>query len=163
GIALAMLVVDEAHYAKNPAAERTKAIRAWTGRTGRVLFLTGTPMENKVEEFRTLVGHLRPDLVYRINAVDGLIGAQRFRGAVAPVYLRRNQSDVLADLPPRLDTEEWIELEGAALAAYREAVASGNFMAMRRAAFAPGNPADSAKLDRLIQIVEEAALNGRKT
>src|SRR5262249_26666742 len=88
GIALAMLVVDEAHYAKNPAAERTKAIRAWTGRTGRVLFLTGTPMENKVEEFRTLVGHLRPDLVYRINAVDGLIGAQRFREAVAPVYLR---------------------------------------------------------------------------
>jgi SNF2 family DNA or RNA helicase len=163
GLALAMLVVDEAHYAKNPAAERTKAVRTWARMTGRVLFLTGTPMENKVEEFRTLVAHLRPDLVYHINAVDGLIGAQRFREAVAPVYLRRNQSDVLEELPPRLETEEWVELEGAALAAYREAVASGNFMAMRRAAFAPGNPANSAKLDRLIQIVEEAASNGRKT
>lgn len=163
GIHLAMLVADEAHYAKNPAAERTKAVRDWIRRTGRVLFLTGTPMENRVEEFRTLVGHLRPELVYGINAVDSLAGAQRFRQAVAPVYLRRNQSDVLEELPPRLDTEEWIALEGAALAAYREAVASGNFMAMRRATFAPGNPADSAKLSRLLEIVEEAASNGRKT
>jgi SNF2 family DNA or RNA helicase len=162
GIRLAMLVVDEAHYVKNPAAERTKVVRDWIRRTGRILFLTGTPMENKVEEFRTLVGHLRPDLVYRINAVDGLVGAQRFRQAVAPVYLRRNQSDVLEELPPRLDTEEWVTLEGAALVAYREAVASGNFMAMRRAAYAPSNPADSAKLGRLLEIVEEAASNGRK-
>ena len=162
GIPLAMLVVDEAHYVKNPAAERTKAVRDWTRRTGRVLFLTGTPMENKVAEFRALVGYLRPDLMYRINAVDGLIGADRFRQAVAPVYLRRNQSDVLEELPPRLDTEEWVALEGAALAAYREAVASGNFMAMRRAAFASPDPADSAKLSRLIEIVEEAASNGRK-
>jgi superfamily II DNA or RNA helicase len=162
GIHLGMLVVDEAHYAKNPAAERTKTVRHWISRTRRVLFLTGTPMENRVEEFRTLVGHLRPDLAYRISAVDGLVGAQRFRQAVAPVYLRRNQSDVLEELPPRLDTEEWVALEGATLVAYREAVASGNFMAMRRAAFAHSNTADSAKLSRLVEIIEEAASNGRK-
>ena len=35
-------------------------------------------------------------------------------------------------------------------------------MAMRRAAYAPGRPADSAKLGRLAEIVEEAAANGRK-
>jgi superfamily II DNA or RNA helicase len=163
GMHLGMLVVDEAHYTKNPTAERTKAVRDWIIRTRRVLFLTGTPMENRVEEFRTLVGHLRPDLAYRISAIDGLVGAQRFRQAVAPVYLRRNQSDVLEELPPRLDTEEWVALGGAALITYREAVASGNFMAMRRAAFAPGNPADSAKLSRLLEIVEEAAANGRKS
>jgi SNF2 family DNA or RNA helicase len=33
---------------------------------------------------------------------------------------------------------------------------------MRRAAYAPGRPADSAKLGRLVEIVEEAASNGRK-
>ena len=55
-----MLVVDEAHYTKNPNAQRTQAVREWAGRSRRVLFLTGTPMENKVEEFRVLVGHLRP-------------------------------------------------------------------------------------------------------
>ena len=110
GIDLGLLVVDEAHYAKNAAAERTKAVQEWARTTSRVLFLTGTPMENRVEEFRVLVSHLRPDLPLRVNNVDGLIGAGHFRTAVAPVYLRRNQSDVLEELPPRLDIEEWVEL-----------------------------------------------------
>ena len=162
GVDLGLLVVDEAHYAKNMTAERTKAVRHWAGTTSRVLFLTGTPMENRVEEFRVLVSHLRPDLVLRINNVDGLIGASHFRTAVAPVYLRRNQSDVLAELPPRLDIEEWVELTNHDLEAYRGAVAAGNFMAMRRAAYMSGRPAHSAKLGRLVEIVEEAASNGRK-
>jgi SNF2 family DNA or RNA helicase len=119
-------------------------------------------MENRVEEFQVLVSHLRPDLVLDVNRMDGLLGADRFRTAVAPVYLRRNQSDVLEELPPRLDTQEWVELRGRDLDAYADAVATGNFMAMRRAAYAPGRPADSAKLGRLVEIVEEAASNGRK-
>ena len=162
GVNLGMLIVDEAHYAKNMSAERTKAVRNWAGTTNRVLFLTGTPMENRVDEFRVLVSHLRPDLMLRINNVDGLIGAGHFRTAVAPVYLRRNQSDVLEELPPRVETEDWVELKSRDLDAYRHAVAAGNFMAMRRAAYAAGRPADSAKLGRLVEIVEEAAANGRK-
>lgn len=162
GLELDMLVVDEAHYAKNPAAARTRAVQEWSARTGTVLFLTGTPMENKVEEFRTLVSHLRPDVADDIRRTDGVLGATHFRKAVAPVYLRRDQSDVLAELPPRIDTQEWMTLEGQALGAYREAVASGNFMAMRRAAYMPGTPAHSAKLHRLVEIVDEAAANGRK-
>jgi superfamily II DNA or RNA helicase len=159
---LGLLVVDEAHYAKNMNAERTKAVREWAGTTSRVLFLTGTPMENRVEEFRVLVSHLQPGLLPRINNADGLIGAGHFRAAVAPVYLRRNQSDVLEELPPRVDTEEWVELRGRDWEAYRVAVAAGSFMAMRRAAYAPGRPADSAKLGRLVEIVEEASANKRK-
>jgi superfamily II DNA or RNA helicase len=162
GIQLGLLVVDEAHYAKNPAAERTKAVRAWASRTERVLFLSGTPMENRVEEFRSLVGHLRPDIAARVRPLDGLVGAARFRQAVAPVYLRRNQADVLDELPPRIESEDWVTLEGPALAAYRNAVASGNFMAMRRAAYVPASAAGSAKLARLAEIAEEASSNGRK-
>ena len=162
GVDLGMLVVDEAHYTKNMSAERTKAVRQWASTTNRVLFLTGTPMENRVEEFQVLVSHLRTDLMLRVSTVDGLIGASHFRTSVAPVYLRRNQSDVLAELPPRVDIEDWVELKTRDLDAYRHAVAAGNFMAMRRAAYAPGRPADSAKLGRLVEIVEEAAANGRK-
>lgn len=156
GLTLGMLTVDEAHYSKNPSALRTKAVRSWAARTGRVLFLTGTPMENRVEEFRTLVGHLRPAIAAGVRSVDGAVGGTRFRKAVAPVYLRRNQDDVLSELPPRLETEEWVELHGKALLAYREAVYAGNFMAMRRAAFAPGTVEDSAKLRRVAEIAEEA-------
>jgi hypothetical protein len=162
GVTLGMLTVDEAHYTKNPSALRTKAVRSWAARTGRVLFLTGTPMENRVEEFRTLVGHLRPEIAAGVSSVDGAVGGTRFRKAVAPVYLRRNQDDVLSELPPRLETEDWVELDGKALVAYREAVYAGNFMAMRRAAFAPGTVEDSAKLRRLVEIAEEAIADGHK-
>lgn len=162
GISIDMLVVDEAHYIKNPVAQRTAAVQRWIVRADRTLYLTGTPMENRVEEFRALVGHLQPAVANGIRAVDGLAGADKFRRAVAPVYLRRNQEDVLEELPPRLQTEEWVSLEADDFDAYRDAVGSGNFMTMRRAAYAPATVTGSAKLARLSAIVEEASENDRK-
>src|SRR5207302_7217721 len=119
GVDVTVLVVDEAHYIKNPTAERTKEVRRWIDGVDRVLFLTGTPMENRVEEFRTLVGHLQPEVARRIPTTVGIAGAKPFQKAVAPAYLRRNQEDVLQELPPRVDTEEWVQLEKDDLAAYR--------------------------------------------
>jgi superfamily II DNA or RNA helicase len=161
-VSLAMLVVDEAHYAKNPNALRTQAVNEWAARSRRVLFLTGTPMENKVAEFRVLVGHLRPEVAENLGLADESLDGTEFREKVAPVYLRRNQEDVLSELPGRLETQEWVALEGAALRAYRKAVMEGNFMAMRRAAFDPGTVKGSPKLRRLVEIVGEAADGGRK-
>ncbi|MBT2235297.1 DEAD/DEAH box helicase [Nonomuraea sp. NEAU-A123] len=155
-----MLVVDEAHYVKNPEARRSKAVAAWCGRVERVLFMTGTPMENRVEEFRNLVGHLQPALRAQVRGSDAAAGAQAFRRAVAPVYLRRNQEDVLTELPDLVHVDEWEELSAADADAYREAVAAGNFMAMRRAAYAV--PDKSAKLERLRELVDEAAGSGLK-
>jgi SNF2 family DNA or RNA helicase len=161
-VPVAMMVVDEAHYAKNPNALRTKAVSEWAGRSRRVLFLTGTPMENKVDEFRVLVGHLRPEVAENLDIADEALDGTKFREQVAPVYLRRNAEDVLSELPARLETQEWVALEGAALRAYRKAVMEGNFMAMRRAAFDPGTVKGSPKLRRLVEIVREAADGGRK-
>ncbi|MFB4274322.1 DEAD/DEAH box helicase [Nonomuraea sp. MTCD27] len=157
---VALLVVDEAHYVKNPETKRSRAVAAWCGRARRVLFLTGTPMENRVEEFRTLISYLRPDLAAGLRNSDVVAGAQAFRKAVAPVYLRRNQQDVLAELPDRVEADEWVEFSGADFEAYKQAVAEGNFMAMRRAAYA--EPATSAKLKRLLELVEDAEANGLK-
>jgi SNF2 family DNA or RNA helicase len=161
-VSVAMLVVDEAHYAKNPNALRTQAVSEWAARSRRVLFLTGTPMENKVDEFRVLVGHLRPEVAENLDIADEALDGTKFREQVAPVYLRRNAEDVLSELPARLETQEWVALDGAALRAYRKAVVEGNFMAMRRAAFDPGTAKGSQKLRRLVEIVSEAADGGRK-
>lgn len=157
-----LLVVDEAHYVKNPDARRTHAVKSWIDEAQRTLFLTGTPIENRVEEFRTLVSHLQPSLARRLRAMDGLAGANAFRSAVAPAYLRRNQVDVLEELPPLVEAEQWVDFKADDHAAYREAVASGNFMAMRQAAYAPYSPSGSAKLERLVELVEEASTAGRK-
>lgn len=160
--ALAMLVVDEAHYVKNPQAQRSRTITQWTGRAKRVLFLTGTPMENRVEEFKSLVDYLQPELAPRINGRHGIAGPDAFRQAVAPVYLRRNQRDVLTELPELIQIDEWEEFGKRDFEAYRAAVTAGNFMAMRRAAYAVPDPRHSAKLQRLLEIADEAGDNGHK-
>ena len=133
---LGLLVVDEAHYVKNPRARRTRLVAAWAERTWRVLLMTGTPMHNRLEEFLELVGMLQPAVADAVPRHAGLAGPEAFRRAVAPVYLRRNQVDVLVELPDLVATEEWVEPTPAGERAYREAVAGGSFMAMRRAAFA---------------------------
>ncbi|MER5937737.1 DEAD/DEAH box helicase [Streptomyces sp. NPDC001928] len=157
---LGMLVVDEAHFVKNPRTRRSMAVSEWAEHCDRVLFLTGTPMENRVEEFRSLVRILQPELAESVDDHDGVAGSKAFRKAVAPVYLRRNQQDVLTELPALQHTDEWEEPSAQDEDAYREAVRAGNFMAMRRAAYA--RPERSAKLDRLREIAAEAAENGLK-
>ncbi|MGH3902695.1 MAG: DEAD/DEAH box helicase, partial [Pseudonocardiaceae bacterium] len=156
---VAALVVDEAHYVKNPDAARSKVVATVAGKAQRMLFMTGTPMENRVEEFRNLVGYLQPRIAARVDATDALAGARAFRRAVAPVYLRRNQDDVLTELPEKIEVEDWVQLSPEDAAAYASAVRSRNLMEMRQAAF---RSARSAKLERLLEIVEEAAEDGMK-
>ncbi|WP_042373032.1 DEAD/DEAH box helicase [Streptacidiphilus neutrinimicus] len=156
----AMTVVDEAHYVKNPTAQRARHVAALVDRSERALFLTGTVMENRVGEFRNLVGYLQPELAVELRDGDHVAGAAAFRRAVAPAYLRRNQQDVLTELPEVVHTDEWTEFSPADAAAYREAVLAGNFQAMRRAAYA--TPGQSAKLDRLGELVREASAVGEK-
>ncbi|MEU0025488.1 DEAD/DEAH box helicase [Streptomyces sp. NPDC006335] len=156
-----LLVVDEAHSVKNPKAKRSQAVALWAERCGRTLLMTGTPMENRVVEFHNLVRLLDGDLADSLGERDAVAGSVAFRKAVAPVYLRRNQEDVLTELPSLQQTDQWEELSASDEEAYREAVRAGNFMAMRRAAYM--RPERSAKLDRLREIVQEAGENGQKT
>jgi hypothetical protein len=168
---LAILVVDEAHYVKNPDTQRSRSVARWARHAERVLFLTGTPMENRVEEFQALVAHLQPDVGARVDGMTVVAGPAAFQTAVAPVYIRRNQSDVLDELPDLIPSLDWVDPTSADLESYRRAVGSDNFMAMRRAAYlsaGPGGPRSareverSAKLARLTDIVEEASEEGLK-
>jgi SNF2 family DNA or RNA helicase len=116
-------------------------------------------MENRVGEFRNLVDYLQPDVAEGIDAGDALAGAKAFRRTVAPVYLRRNQEDVLGELPDLIEVEDWVRFTGEDEAAYLAAVRSGNLMTVRQAAF---QSASSAKLERLAEIVSEAREDGLK-
>ena len=46
-IKIAAVVIDEAHYLKNPAALRTKAVCSLLSQSKRSLLMSGTPMENR--------------------------------------------------------------------------------------------------------------------
>lgn len=150
------VVVDEAHYIKNPDARRTADTRVLIDAACHALLLTGTPIENRLQEFVNLVSYLQPDLLRRLETYSP--GA--FPKLIAPAYLRRNQEDVLTELPERIEVEEWLPMSQYDETQYVAAVAEGNFMAMRRAALLGGDR--SAKLERLVELIQEARANHRK-
>lgn len=152
----AAVIVDEAHYVKNPDAKRTKNTRTLLNRSDRVVLMSGTPLENRVEEFRVLVDHIRPDLT-----VDAEHDPMAFRKQIAPVYLRRSQEDVLTELPDLVEVDEWTDLTPAEASRYADAVASDNFHAMRQLAMLDGDA--SSKVESLREVVADARANGRKT
>lgn len=157
-----VVIVDEAQLIKNPAAQRSQAVAAYLAQAPRALFLTGTPMLNRVEEFRNLIRYLNPAVAATISVTDGLAGAASFRRKVADVYLRRNQKDVLAELPDLIEVTDWVEMGQAETRAYRRAVEARQFAHMRRAAVVADGSTMPAKVERLREVVQEAADNGWK-
>lgn len=153
---LSLVIVDEAQYVKNAGTQRHRNVRAQVERADRAILLSGTPLENRVQDFTTLVSLLDPKAL-----PDGRHRSPAaFRQAVAPVYLRRNQEDVLTELPEQVDVPEVIPFSPADEAAYRDALLERNFMQLRRAGFAAGPR--SEKLSRLLDIAAEAEENGRR-
>ncbi|WIB78767.1 DEAD/DEAH box helicase [Curtobacterium sp. MCPF17_002] len=153
---LASVIVDEAHYVKNPDAKRTMNTRALLRRADRAILMSGTPLENRVDEFRVLIDHIRPDL--SVDQSDD--SPLRFRKQIAPVYLRRRQEDVLTELPALVEVEEWTDLTDAEARAHAVAVEAGDFHAMRQLAMT-GGPR-SSKVESLVEIIKEARANDRK-
>jgi SNF2 family DNA or RNA helicase len=156
------VIVDEAHYIKNVSTGRTQTIAKWLERSPNVIFLTGTPLENRVEEFVALAKLLDPKMGNELSRVAMAAGPESFRRTVAPIYLRRNTEEVLKELPELIEVVEYCTWEGVDKQNYINAVADGNFMAMRRAAFAPLPDMQPSKLERLLELVTESFESGQK-
>ena len=157
----AMLVADEAHYVKNPAARRTQSLLQLRRKAERVLFMTGTPLENRVDEMCFLVSCLRSDIAGTLKEMKYISSAPQFREKLAPVYLRRTREDVLSELPELIEKEEWCEMGLQEWKAYTLSVASENFMAMRQVSW-DVDLRHSSKAKRLLELCDEAKEDGRK-
>jgi len=158
-----LMVVDEAHYVKNPNAQRTQEVATRIAESKRTLFMTGTPMENRLDEFRQLARLLDPEGLNRLPGLDTW-STEQFRAAAAPIYLRRNQEDVLLELPDLIEVDEWVSFTRDDHLRFEAALErSGNFIPLRYAAFPNAqHGGQSAKLQRLVEIVEEAVMNDLK-
>lgn len=159
---IGMLIADEAHYAKNPSAQRTKALVNLTKHCDGVLFMSGTPLENRVEEMCFLVSVLNKEIAGEIEKVKYISTAEQFRKELAPVYLRRTREDVLTELPELSEKAQWCELNASEQRAYEDAVFSGNFMAMRRVSWNVDDVMNSTKAQRLLELCDKAKEEGRK-
>ena len=112
-----LLVVDEAHYAKNPKAQRTKLVATWARKARRKLLLTGSPIVNRPIELHSLLSILDPGAwpfwpyVKRYCSAYQSRWGWDFSGASnldelqyklrSQVMIRRLKADVLKELPAK--------------------------------------------------------------
>ena len=124
--------------------------------------MTGTALENNVDEMVNLIDILRPDIAKQISRMKMLSSAPQFREKVATVYYRRKREDVLTELPELLENEEWCQLCAEEEQAYEEAVLSRNYNAARRVSWNVSDLKNSCKANRMLEIIEEAKSEDRK-
>ena len=101
------LVLDEAQYIKNPSSQTARAACAMPSR--HRLALSGTPIENRLEELWSLFRYLMPGLLgtlasFRERFVRPLEAGEKraaeiLHRRVRPYVLRRRKREVAADLP----------------------------------------------------------------
>jgi len=160
--AIDLLAVDEAHSVKNPETQRTQSVVRLCGQTEHVVFMSGTALENRLSELQFLVTTVQPkvstevaSLLKQVRPVPAEVRTQ-----LSPVYLRRIQADVLTELPDLTETDEIIPLEPADVEAYR--MSQDNLMHKRLAATIGAGGQQSAKFDRLRELLEGYKEDGRK-
>ncbi|MBL9204013.1 MAG: DEAD/DEAH box helicase [Opitutaceae bacterium] len=112
------VILDEGQNIKNPASATAQAARALD--TSHRLVLTGTPVENRLLDLWSLYAFAQPGLLGSQAAFKRLyhdkedpVGAhQRLAQRVRHFLLRRTKQQVAQDLPPRIEEELVVELEG---------------------------------------------------
>lgn len=158
----ALLVVDEAHYIKNPEAKRTINTKELCKHTDRLLFMTGTALENRVGEMISLIAILQPKIAYQVIDIAFMSAAPQFRNKVAPVYYRRKREDVLTELPELIESKEWCSMLGEEERIYENAILGKHFSEARRVSWNIDDLKYSSKANRLKEIIDEAELEDRK-
>ena len=157
-----LLVVDEAHYIKNPEARRTVNVKNLSEHAERLLFMTGTALENRVDEMISLIQILQPAIASHIKSMVSLASAPQFREKVAPVYYRRKREDVLTELPELIDIKEWCTISDMEERIYEQSVMAKNYADIRRVSWNVDDLKDSSKAKRMMEIIENAEAEGRK-
>ena len=127
GISWQMAVFDEAQAFKNAETKRAQAARKIDARFR--LALTGTPVENDLDELWSLMSVINPRLLGSrerfANRFAGPIERNRdtrvlasLRALIRPFMLRRTKSAVLSELPPRTEITLEVELSAEERAFY---------------------------------------------
>jgi superfamily II DNA or RNA helicase len=126
-----LIVLDEAQRIKNWESKTSKAVKRLRSRYAVVL--TGTPLENKLEELYSIVQfvddrRLGPAfqflsdhrVVDEEGKLQGYRNLDKIREKLAPIMLRRTRAEVLSQLPARTDNTVYVEMVDAQRGPYAE-------------------------------------------
>jgi len=130
-----LVMLDEAQRIKNwrtKTADKVKRLRS-----PYAFVLTGTPLENRLDELYSVFQFIDPTILgplWRFNQryydvqrrpsgsykVLGYKNLDELRHRIAPYVLRRLREEVLLDLPERIDSNFFVEMTDPQWAAYAE-------------------------------------------
>jgi SNF2 family DNA or RNA helicase len=110
-------VIDEAQRIKNSKADVAIAVKRL--RRARSWALTGTPLENRLDDLISVLEFAAPG---RFDPRAMAVGLRRLLGEV---QLRRRRPDALPDLPPKFASIVTLDLSGRQQRAYRRAEDEG--------------------------------------
>lgn len=180
------LFLDEAQAFKNPVTQTAKAVKSI--QADYRFALTGTPIENSLDELWSIFNVVFPELL-----PNRMRFAEMRRSSIArrvrPFILRRVKQDVLKELPDKVETTQFSELypeQKKYYAAYlaelkQEALKHLNKDSLQKnrikilagltrlrqlcchpSLFVEDYQGGSAKFDQLMEIVESSRLAGRR-
>jgi superfamily II DNA or RNA helicase len=189
--------LDESQAIKNSQTQTARAANLLKA-SFRVA-LSGTPVENNLGELHALFRFLNPsmftgraeferDYVQPIQQESDAGAAQELRRKIYPFILRRLKTDVLKELPPKVEQVLYVEMGPEQKAYYhqrrlfyqefvnsevrRQGLAGSQLLVLeallelRQIATVPESKTEgaivSAKRERLVEALEEVLANGRK-
>ncbi|NHM31149.1 DEAD/DEAH box helicase [Neobacillus terrae] len=177
---------DEAQAFKNPLTQTARAVKKLNSRYR--FALTGTPIENSLEELWSIFHVVFPELFLGLKEYSKL-SRKHIARRIQPFLLRRLKEDVLAELPDKIESRESVELfpeQKRLYAAYlaklrhdtlkhldKETIRKNRIRILAGLTrlrqicchpdlFVEGYKGKSAKFEQLMEIVEESRISGRR-
>ncbi|MCB9232264.1 MAG: DEAD/DEAH box helicase [Bacteroidia bacterium] len=123
------VILDESQMIKNPASKTNKAVRKLVSK--HRLSLTGTPIENTLMDLWSQMAFLNPGLlggekffkefyVLPIEKSQDQERRDQLRRLINPFILRRTKEQVASELPPKIETIHFCEMEDEQKEVYEE-------------------------------------------
>jgi len=167
-----VVVLDEAQRIKTRESKTAQVVRRL--HRERSWAMTGTPIENRTDDLVNIFAFVDPD------RIPPEAPAKMLPSLTCDCILRRTKEEVVADMPPRIVRDAYLELTPAQRDAYDLAEKEGVIhlnalgdtitvqhvfeLVMRLKQICNFDPltGQSAKLEQLLGDMEEVAENGRK-
>lgn len=180
------LFLDEAQAFKNPVTQTAKAVREI--QADHRFALTGTPIENSLDELWSIFNVVFPELLPNRRLFSEM-RRDNIKKRVRPFILRRIKTEVLTELPDKVETIHYSELQKEQKKLYAAYLAELKQDALKHlnkdsfqknririlagltrlrqlcchpALFVEGYDGGSGKFDQLMELVEECRLSGRR-
>lgn len=126
-----VVVLDEAQRIKNWNTKTAQAVKRLRSRYAFVL--TGTPIENRIDELHSLMDFLNPSVLgplFRFNRdfyelddrgrPKGYRNLDQLHARIKPYMLRRRKADVETELPERTDRTHFVPMSNEQRNAYQD-------------------------------------------